>query len=82
MSVGRVRLIVERKEKQMFEFKTLIITKRGFRLPVSEGGKMIVPFSVHKFHIESEAEANAIIAHPTFAGWEYGISVGYSREKI
>jgi hypothetical protein len=56
----------------MFEYKTAIITKRGCR----EDG---VSFSVHKFPISSREELDAIIAHPAFSGWKYGISVGLSK---
>ena len=56
----------------MFEYNTAIITKRGSR----EDG---VSFSVHKFPISSQAELDAIIAHPAFAGWKYGISVGLAK---
>lgn len=68
----------------MFDFEkegytTLIITKRGLRAPRKEGGATLVPFSVHKFAIESNEQANAIINHPTFAGWKYGISIGMSK---
>lgn len=56
----------------MFEYNTIIITKRGCR----EDG---VNFSVHKFSVKSEQEAQSIIAHPTFQGWKYGISVGYAK---
>ncbi len=56
----------------MFEFNTVIITKRGCR----EDG---VQFSVHKFSASTEAEAKAIISHPSIAGWKYGISVGYAK---
>lgn len=57
----------------MFEFKTVIITKRGSK----EDG---VAFSVHKFPVSSQAEVDAILAHPSIAGWKYGYSVGMSRE--
>lgn len=57
----------------MFEYKTLIITKRGSR----EDG---VKFSVHKFAINSQEQMDSIIAHPAFAGWKYGISVGVSKD--
>jgi hypothetical protein len=66
-------IVVERKETEMFEYKTLIITKRGNK----QTGEN---FSVHKFHITSEEQANAIINHPAFAGWHNGISIGYSKE--
>jgi hypothetical protein len=56
----------------MFEFNTVIITKRGCR----EDG---VQFSVHKFSASTEAEVKAIISHPSIAGWKYGISVGYAK---
>jgi hypothetical protein len=63
----------------MFEYKSVIITKRGFRAPASEGGEMLVPFSVQRFAVSSQEEIDAIVALPEFQEWEYGISVGYSR---
>jgi hypothetical protein len=66
----------------MFEFKTLIVTKRGFRAPRNEGGEVLVPFSVHKFAITSEQDVKKILAHPSIAGWKYGYSIGYSRESL
>ena len=57
----------------MFEFKTLIVTKRGSR----EDG---VKFSVHTFPVSSQEEVDAILRHPSIAGWKYGYSVGMSRE--
>lgn len=57
----------------MFEYKMVIITKRG-------SYKDDVKFSVHKFPVSSQEEMDSIIAHPTFSGWKYGISVGVSRE--
>jgi hypothetical protein len=59
----------------MFEFKTLIVTKRGCR----EDG---VKFSVHTFKVSSQEQVNAILAHPSIAGWKYGYSIGYSRESL
>jgi hypothetical protein len=56
----------------MFEFNTVIITKRGCR----EDG---VQFSVHKFSASTPEEVKAIISHPSIAGWKYGISVGYAK---
>lgn len=56
----------------MFEFNTVIITKRGSR----EDG---VSFSVHTFPVSSQAEVDAIRNHPAFAGWKYGISVGLAK---
>ncbi len=56
----------------MFEFNTVIITKRGSR----EDG---VKFSVHTFPVSSQAEVDAIRNHPAFAGWKYGISVGLAK---
>lgn len=59
----------------MFEFDTVIITKRG---SIEEG----VDFSVHSFSVSSQEEVDAIVAHPTFAGWKYGISVGYAKQNV
>jgi hypothetical protein len=56
----------------MFEFNTVIITKRGSR----EDG---VKFSVHKFSATTEAEVKAIVSHPSIAGWKYGYSIGYAK---
>jgi len=58
----------------MFEFTKVIFTKRGCR---GDG----VDFSVHHFSASTEAEVKAIISHPTFAGWKYGISIGYANIK-
>jgi hypothetical protein len=55
-----------------FKFNTVIITKRGCR----EDG---VQFSVHKFNATTEQEVQSIIKHPAFAGWKYGISIGYAN---
>ena len=63
-------------------YNTLIITKRGenwLDWKRRNDGKPIVNFTVHKFVIESNEQAHAIINHPTFAGWEYGISIGMSK---
>lgn len=57
----------------MFEYKTLIVTKRGSR----EAG---VKFSVHTFPVSSQAEVDAILRHPSIAGWKFGYSVGMSKE--
>lgn len=59
----------------MFEFKTLIVTKRGSR-------QDDVKFSVHSFPVSSQAEVDAILRHPSIAGWKYGYSVGMSREQM
>lgn len=56
----------------MFEFNTVIITKRGCR----EDG---VNFSVHKFPASTKEEVDAIISHPSIKGWKYGISIGYAK---
>jgi hypothetical protein len=56
----------------MFEFNTIIVTKRGCR----EDG---VNFSVHKFPASTQAEVDAILSHPSIKGWQYGISVGYAK---
>jgi hypothetical protein len=56
----------------MFEFNTVIITKRGSR----EAG---VSFSVHTFKATTEAEVKAIVSHPSIAGWKYGYSIGYAK---
>jgi hypothetical protein len=58
----------------MFEFNTVIITKRGCR----EDG---VDFSVHKFSASTDEEVKAITSHPAFSGWKYGISIGYANIK-
>lgn len=55
----------------MKDFNTVIITKRGSK-------EDNVKFSVHNFPATSEKEVQAIISHPTFAGWKYGISIGYA----
>lgn len=55
----------------MKDFNTVVITKRGSK----EDG---VSFSVHNFPASTEEEVQAIISHPTFAGWKYGISIGYA----
>lgn len=63
-------------------YKTLIITKRGENILEwiqRNDGKPRIDFTVHKFAIESNEQANAIINHPTFAGWKYGISIGMSK---
>ena len=73
MSSPNARLIPTRKEKQMFEFKTLIVTKRGSR-------KDGVEFVVSKFPVSSQEQVDAILRHPSIAGWKYGYSVGMSRE--
>lgn len=52
-------------------FNTVIITKRGSR-------EDNVNFSVHTFPATTEAEVKAITSHPAFAGWKYGISIGYA----
>ena len=57
----------------MFEFKRLIVTKRG---SYKDG----VKFSVHSFPVSSQEEVDAILRHPSIAGWKYGYSVGMSRE--
>ncbi len=56
----------------MFEFNTVIITKRGSR----EDG---VKFSVHTFKATTEQEVQAIVSHPSIAGWKYGYSIGYAK---
>lgn len=56
----------------MFEFNTVIITKRGCR----EDG---VKFSVHHFPASTEQEVQTIISHPSIKGWKYGISIGYAK---
>jgi hypothetical protein len=56
----------------MFEYKMLIVTKRGSR---QDG----VDFSVHKFEVSSQEQVDAILRHPSIAGWKYGYSIGYSR---
>jgi hypothetical protein len=56
----------------MFDFNTVIITKRGCR----EDG---VQFSVHKFSASTDSEVQAIISHPSIASWKYGISIGYAK---
>jgi len=56
----------------MFEYNTVIITKRG---SIEDG----VNFSVHHFPVSSEADIKAITSHPAFAGWKYGISVGLAK---
>lgn len=56
----------------MFEFNTVIITKRGSR---QDG----VSFSVHKFDVSSQEQVDAILRHPSIAGWKYGYSVGYAK---
>jgi len=74
MSYPHAKLNTEqRKENKMFEFKTLIVTKRGSR---QDG----VKFSVHSFPVSSQADVDAILRHPSIAGWKYGYSVGMSRE--
>lgn len=59
----------------MFEYNTVIITKRGS----GREDNWATPFSVHKFSVSSQEEVDAIIAHPAFAGWKYGISVGLAK---
>lgn len=54
----------------MFEFNTIIITKRGCR---ADG----VKFSVHKFSASTKEEVEAITSHPSIAGWKYGYSLAY-----
>ena len=56
----------------MFEYNTVIITKRG---SIEDG----VKFSVHHFPVSSQADVDAITKHPAFAGWKYGISVGLAK---
>ena len=58
----------------MFEYNTIIITKRGCR-------EDNVDFSVHKFSASTQEEVDAITSHPAFAGWKYGISIGYAKLK-
>lgn len=52
----------------MFKFNSVVITKRG----CAEDG---VEFTTHKFNATTLDEVKAIASHPTFAGWEYGISL-------
>lgn len=59
----------------MFEYKTLIVTKRG-NIRKNEG------FTVHKFPITSEQDVKNILAHPSIAGWKNGYSIGYSKEQL
>lgn len=58
----------------MFEFNTVIITKRGSR----EDG---VKFSVHTFKASTDEQVQAIVSHPSIAGWKYGYSIGYANQK-
>lgn len=66
----------------MFEYKTLIITKRGENIRdwvARNDGKPLEMATVHKFSITSQEDVESIINHPSIKGWKYGISIGYSR---
>lgn len=59
----------------MFEFNTVIITKRGS----GRENHFDVPATVHTFPASTKEEVEAIISHPSIAGWKYGISIGYAN---
>ena len=66
----------------MFEYKRLLVTKRGENILEwiqRNDGQPLIQATVHGFEVSSQEEVDAILAHPTFAGWKYGISVGMSK---
>ena len=66
----------------MFEFNTVIITKRGENIrewALRNDGKPLETFTVHKFPATTQEEVQAIINHPSIKGWKYGISIGYAK---
>ena len=76
MSAPNAKLNVTKEMRnKMFEYKMIIVTKRGSR---QDG----VSFSVHSFPVSSQADVDAILRHPSIAGWKYGYSVGYSRQEL
>ena len=66
----------------MFEYKKVIITKRGENILEwiqRNDGQPRVDFTVHSFEVSSDEEIKEIISRPEFAEWKYGISIGLSR---
>jgi|LauGreDrversion4_2_1035121.scaffolds.fasta_scaffold120448_5 hypothetical protein len=66
----------------MFEFNTLIVTKRGENIrdwALRNDGKPLEMFTVHKFPVSSQEQVDAILSHPSIKGWKYGISIGYAK---
>ena len=66
----------------MFEYKKLIVTKRGENILEwiqRNDGVPMVEFTVHHFDISSDEEIKEIISRPEFADWKYGISIGLSK---